>query len=760
MSRQPPRRSADLEIGERKRAEAALLESPSRTTAILGSIADAFYSLDAEWRFDMVNPAAERAPFGRPARELLGKVIWDVFPKIVGTRIHQHYLDAVAKRSLEHYEAPSPLNDRWYEVFMFPRTGGLDVYLRDIDDRKKAEEALRESEQRFRAIADNTPDHIQIQDSELRYRLVINPQLGFTEQDMIGKTDHDFLSREDADKLTAIKRQVLQTGEPVHVEVPLGSSAGEPQFFDGSYVPRRNAEGQVDGIIGYFKNVTQRKRTEEALRASEERFRLALKNAPVSVAAQDRDLRFLWAFNQRTVNSAEVIGKTDTDLFAPEDAARLMALKRLVMGTGSEVREQLWVTSNDKRVFLDLCLEPMRDASGTVTGIGIAMVDLTGMKQAEEALHAANLQLAEADQRKNQFLAVLSHELRNPLTPVRNSLYVLGRAVPGSQQAQRALAVITRQVGQLTRLVDDLLDITRVSRNKIQLRRGQHELNNLVRRTLEDHRSLLEEKGIVVVTTLAPERLSVNGDRERLVQVIGNLLQNAAKFTPTGGRVNISTAAVPERRRATLRVIDTGVGIEPAMLPRLFQPFMQADTTLDRSKGGLGLGLALVKGLVELHGGVVSAHSGGPGQGAEFMVELPLDETAVGVANPPAVTPEGSRRRVLIIEDNRDAADSLRQVLEFGAHMVEVAYNGPDGLAAARDFKPEIVLCDIGLPGMDGYAVARAFRADEALKGAYLVALSGYALPEDRQRAFEAGFARHLAKPPSVEALEQLLAEN
>jgi two-component system CheB/CheR fusion protein len=196
------------------------------------------------------------------------------------------------------------------------------------------------------------------------------------------------------------------------------------------------------------------------------------------------------------------------------------------------------------------------------------------------------------------------------------------------------------------------------------------------------------------------------------------------------------------------------------MLPRLFQPFMQADTTLDRSKGGLGLGLALVKGLVELHGGVVSARSGGPGQGAEFMVELPLDETAVGVANPPAVTPEGSRRRVLIIEDNRDAADSLRQVLEFGAHMVEVAYNGSDGLAAARDFKPEIVLCDIGLPGMDGYAVARAFRADEALKGAYLVALSGYALPEDRQRAFEAGFARHLAKPPSVEALEQLLAEN
>ena len=234
-------------------------------------------------------------------------------------------------------------------------------------------------------------------------------------------------------------------------------------------------------------------------------------------------------------------------------------------------------------------------------------------------------------------------------------------------------------------------------------------------------------------------------------------MQNAAKFTPAGGRVKVGTAAILSRGRAALRVIDNGAGMEPEILRRLFQPFMQAEATLDRSKGGLGLGLALVKGLVEMHGGEVCAHSDGPGKGSDFVVELPLDATADPAATPSPTQPEAGSRRVLIIEDNVDAADSLREVLEFGRHVVEVAYNGLDGLAKARQFRPEIVLCDIGLPGMDGFEVARAFRADETLRGIFLVALSGYALPEDLQRAWEAGFAKHLAKPPTMEKIEDLL---
>ena len=386
-------------------------------------------------------------------------------------------------------------------------------------------------------------------------------------------------------------------------------------------------------------------------------------------------------------------------------------------------------------------------------------------KRTEQALQESEMRyrkaaetLAEVDRNKNQFMAVLSHELRNPLAPITNSLYILDHAVPGGEQAHRAQAVIGRQVGQLARLVDDLLDVTRFSHNKIPLQRQRLNLNELVGRTLDDHRPQFEANEVHIELAPAAEPLFVSGDRNRLAQIVGNLLQNAAKFTGTGGRVHVVLSVDSEAKLAVVRVADTGVGMDQEMLARLFQPFSQADATLDRSKGGLGLGLALVKGLVELHGGTISAHSPGLGQGSEFVVRLPLALGETATDAPAQTLTLGLRRRVLIIEDNIDAADSLREALEFSAHEVEVAYNGPAGLAKARKYKPEIVFCDIGLPGMDGYDVARAFRADDALKGAYLVALSGYAQPEDVLRASEAGFDQHLAKPPSLERLEQALA--
>jgi predicted ATPase/signal transduction histidine kinase len=380
------------------------------------------------------------------------------------------------------------------------------------------------------------------------------------------------------------------------------------------------------------------------------------------------------------------------------------------------------------------------------------------MKRADDALRDREAALKEADRRKDEFLAVLSHELRNPLAPITNSLYILDRAVPGSDQARRAQAVIKRQVEQLSRLVDDLLDVTRISRNKIRLQPQRLELNELARRAIDDHRALFESSGVGLVRNPASGPVLVNGDDIRLTQVIGNLLTNAAKFTPRGGIATISVSVDPAANRAVLRVGDTGIGMSPEVLARMFQPFTQADTSLDRNKGGLGLGLALVKGLVELHGGDVSAYSAGPGRGAEFVVRLPLDAVRITEAQTePAV--HGQRRlRVLIIEDNMDAADSLREALEFCSHQVTVAHDGPNGLAKTREFKPQVVLCDIGLPGMDGFEVARAFRADDALKGIYLVALSGYASPEDLQRASAAGFDRHLAKPPNLDKLGELLA--
>jgi two-component system CheB/CheR fusion protein len=317
--------------------------------------------------------------------------------------------------------------------------------------------------------------------------------------------------------------------------------------------------------------------------------------------------------------------------------------------------------------------------------------------------------------------------------------------------------VIDRQATHLSSLVDDLLDVTRITRNKIRLQKERLDLNHLVQRAVEDNRSFFERNEVRLSCDLAPTPVLVNADPTRVAQMVDNLLQNAAKFTSRAGHAHVSVAT--EAGQAVISVVDNGVGMAPDTLAHLFQPFMQADQSLDRSKGGLGLGLALIKGLVEMHGGSIQAKSDGLGKGAALVVRLPLD---TGTApEKPAAHAGGPRvcRRVLVIEDNLDAAESLREALEIGKHEVEVAHSGPDGVERARSFHPDVVLCDIGLPGMDGYDVARAVRQDPALQSTVLIALSGYALPEDLERAAQAGFQHHLAKPPSVDMLERVLAE-
>jgi PAS domain S-box-containing protein len=386
------------------------------------------------------------------------------------------------------------------------------------------------------------------------------------------------------------------------------------------------------------------------------------------------------------------------------------------------------------------------DESGRPRRVLGLSVDVTERKQLEEARR-------DADQ-KSDFLAMLSHELRNPLMPIRNSLCILERAEPGGELASRAVAVIDRQVSHLSRLVDDLLDVTRIARGKVQLRREPLELGELVRRTAEDHRAAFADGGICFTPRVSTEPMWLNADATRIAQVIGNLLGNAAKFTPRGGSVTLTLDR--EGGAAVLAVRDDGVGIVPEVLPQIFEPFSQAAQTLDRTRGGLGLGLALVKGFVELHGGAVDATSEGPGRGAEFTIRLPLALTPGERVSESAPHPASSRR-ILVIEDNVDAADSLKDVLELEGHDVRVAYDGPTGLNVARAFNPRVVLCDIGLPGMSGYQVAQAFHRDPDLRSAVLVALTGYAQAEDRKRASEAGFAFHVAKPPSLDDLDRLI---
>ena len=384
-------------------------------------------------------------------------------------------------------------------------------------------------------------------------------------------------------------------------------------------------------------------------------------------------------------------------------------------------------------------------------------VDMIERQRAEEALRCANQQLREADRRKDEFLGMLSHELRNPLAPIRNSTYILRHSPPGSEQARRAQTVIERQTEHLTRLVDDLLDVTRVARGKIELRRARVDLRDLVERTAEDFEHVMEGRGVAFRTELPEGEVWTDADATRLAQLVGNLLHNASKFTRHDDEVAISLRV--EGGVAEIRVRDTGAGIDPALLPRIFDPFVQGERTLARTEGGLGLGLAMVKGIAQLHDGSVEAESAGKGKGTEFVVRLPLvDATAPqhDVGRHARRVLEGRRVLVLVVDDNTDAAESLAEIVGMLGYAVEVAYDGASAIEKARTNPPDVVLCDLGLPGMSGFEVARALR--EAGTAARLFAVSGYAQPEDVNRAVEAGFDGHIAKPCDPEQIERLLS--
>jgi len=396
-------------------------------------------------------------------------------------------------------------------------------------------------------------------------------------------------------------------------------------------------------------------------------------------------------------------------------------------------------------------------------GCAAFVIDLTPEKEAqrarqqsEERYRGIAEQLAAADRRKNEFLSVLSHELRNPLAPIGNALHLLACSEDDPDRAARARAVIERQIGHLSRIVDDLLDVTRITRGRIQLRLGPLDLARLVRDTVEDHRAEFEAAGVRLALQLTAAPVTIEGDPTRLAQILGNLLANSAKFTPRGGTVTVSLEEQPPGV-ALLHVRDTGEGIDAAVLPGLFEPFAQADRSLARTRGGLGLGLAIVRGLVELHGGTVTASSAGRGAGTDVAIRLPCGPGLVSTTPPPATAARAAH--VLVVEDNVDAAETLREALELQGMTVTLAADGAAGLAAARRIRPDLVICDIGLPGdLDGYDVARAIRTDRGLRDTPLVALTGYAGPEDREHARRAGFDLHLGKPTPIDDLLRAVA--
>lgn len=675
---------------------------------------------------------------------------------------------------------------RWREVSATPvrdRSGaviGAVSVARDITDRKRKEAAQREGEARIRSVIDHVPGTVvyQIEADPAGARRftylseTVESLFGCTSAQALADASLVYRALEAPQRIAEAELKSLLELTPFRTEMRIRTPSGAVRWAYVTSVPRRRDDGSIvwDGII---VDVDEQKRMAAELEAeiairqqAQERLRVAqdfsLDAFTILDAVRDDQgavVDFRWTFVNRAAgrillhDPQELVGKRLLEVLpGNKENSELYRRYVRVVETGEPHDCEIHYESEG----ISGWFRNMAVRSGD--GVAVSFADITERKRAEMALHAANRQLIESDRRKNHFLAILSHELRNPLAPIANSLLVLDRAAAGSEQARRAQRVIERQVKHMTKLVDDLLDVARVAGGKIQLARERLDLNELARRAAEDHRTVFCNAGVQLQLHPALAPVTVLGDSVRLAQVMGNLLQNAAKFTPPGGLATLSIHEDEPHGHAVIAVRDTGIGIEPEVLPRLFGWFTQAETALDRGKAGLGLGLALVRTLVAEHGGSVRAESAGVGRGAEFTVRLPLSSATPASAPRDHVETGKRRRRVLVIEDNIDAAESLSEVLEFYGHEVAMAHDGPSGIARARDFNPEIVLCDLGLPGMDGFEVARTFRGDPALRHVYLVAVSGYALPADLRRSAESGFDRHVAKPLPVETLEELMA--
>jgi PAS domain S-box-containing protein len=431
----------------------------------------------------------------------------------------------------------------------------------------------------------------------------------------------------------------------------------------------------------------------------------------------------------------------------------------IALATGDDVRDaEIVIERQDGgRKVIVASASPLRDSAGRIVGSVATFFEVTEQRELARELARSVAELKEGDRRKDEFIAMLAHELRNPLVPIANAVRVLQLPDVGRGTLRESLTMIERQLGHMVRLVDDLLDVSRISRGKVEIRKDRFDLAAMTAEVIEDFRGEIGRHGVSLETALPEKALWIDGDRVRLAEVLTNLVQNAIKFTDSGGSIRIALARDGGRSRLAVR--DSGIGIDPGMLPRIFEPFSQADRSIARTRGGLGLGLALVRGLVEAHGGEVRAASDGLGRGTEVTVLLPTAERRDReVREKRESRKPAPPRRVVVVEDNVSVADGMRFLLEHLSHEVRVASDGAAGLEAIRSFRPEVVLCDIGLPGeIDGYALARAVRADSTVSGTCLIAITGYGQSSDRERARQAGFDLHLTKPVQPNRLEELL---
>ncbi len=515
----------------------------------------------------------------------------------------------------------------------------------------------------------------------------------------------------------------------------------------------------IVGAVVAQMDITGQVRAETALSESEAKFK-TIANAMPQMVWSTRPDGFHDYFNQQWhAFTGTPKGSTDGEawngLFHPEDQEYAWEKWRTSLATGAdyEIQYRLRHHSGSYRWVLGRALA-IRDDTGQITRWMGTCTDIHDQKMAEQRLHAES-------ERKDEFLAMLAHELRNPLAPIASAAQILHLMGGDQHRVEQAGAVITRQVGHMTNLVDDLLDVSRVTRGLVMLDLAVADLKIILASAIEQVRPALDARHHELIVRLAPGVVLVKADKTRLVQVIANLLSNAAKYTPVGGKIVVSMRASSET--VQLAVLDNGTGIAPALLPHVFDLFTQGERTPDRIQGGLGLGLALVKSLVHLHGGTVTAASDGPGMGSNFTLELPsvADEAPLAPTVEPApLRAANATLRIMVVDDNLDAAQALSALLTYSGHQVTVHESGMAVLRDIGRYATDVFILDIGLPGMDGHALARQLRDDRATSGALIVALTGYGQAQDRDLALAAGFDRHFVKPIDFSALASLLSQS
>jgi PAS domain S-box-containing protein len=455
----------------------------------------------------------------------------------------------------------------------------------------------------------------------------------------------------------------------------------------------------------------------------------------------------------------EAIGRSITLIIPPElQAEERQILEKIRSGERVDHFDTTRVTKDGRRIPISLTVSPVRDSRGVIIGASKVARDISERVRADEALRRSEEALREADRRKDEFMALLAHELRNPLAPIRYALATAKKSNRTPGQQKRAEEIIERQVAHMSRLLDDLLDISRITHGTLELKTGITELTFVLGTAIEAARPLLDAKRHTLSVSMPEQPVRLVGDAVRLAQVFSNLLINAAKYTDVAGQIELRAHQV--QNEVVVSVRDNGMGISSDMMRRLFTMFAQDRTAAERSEGGLGIGLALVRGIVALHGGSIEARSDGRDQGSEFVVRIPIGTATAADSSsdrPTAAPISGAGLRILVVDDNRDSADSCSALLELSGHHLQTAYTAREALTLAANSPPHVILADIGLPDIDGYELAREVRSASWGRGVVLIAMTGWGQDADKRRAFDAGFDHHFTKPIDPAAVDLLL---